>query len=133
MNHPHSDTFSDWYNGWHGDRRLHDEAPAAGSLDEADVEEGGQVEMHFREGLPFRLTHPLAATMMKNYHVEVEDDASEMLGPLRITSFFLDENISHDTLNLHAGPGHGVGSELRRFAPSNVVLLLAMACATVLA
>jgi hypothetical protein len=73
---------------WWGERRLHEEA---------DVEEGGRVEMHFREGLPFRLTHPLVAAMLKNYHTEVEDDATESLGPLRITSFFLDENISHDS------------------------------------
>jgi len=124
---------SDFNNWWESKRRLHDEVPAAGSLDEADVEEGGQVEMHFREGLPFRLTHPLVATMLKHYHIEVEDDATETLGPLRITSFFLDENISDDILNLNADLGHDVGAEPCRFSPSNAVTLLTIACATVLA
>jgi hypothetical protein len=123
---------SDFKNWWEH-RRLHDEAPAAGSPDDAEVVEGGQVHMHFREGLPFRLTRPLVATMLKNYHTEVEDDATETLGPLRITSFFLDENISHDLSNLRSGPGHDIGAGVRRFSPGNAVILLGMACVTLLA
>jgi len=122
---------SDFKNWWEH-RRLHDGASAAGSLDDADVEEGGQVEMHFRKGLPFRLTHPLVAKMLKNYLIEVEDDATEALGPLSITSFFLDDNISHDFSSLHAGSGHGVGAELPNFSLTDAVILLAMACATAL-
>jgi len=122
---------SDFKNWWEP-RRLHDGASAAGSPHEAHVVEGGQIEMHFRKGLPFRLTHPLVAKMLKNYLIEVEDDATEALGPLRITSFFLDENVSRDLSSLRVVSGHGAGVELSRFSPTNAVIFLAMACVTAL-
>lgn len=61
---------------------------------------GHQVEVRFKKGLPYIVDRQLMDMMLQHgYFMEVEDDASKTLGPLRIVSYHIDH--SEDT------PAHG--------------------------
>jgi len=82
--------FNRWWSG--AARRLLEQpapAPAPGRLLQ---QEGGQVTVRFREDLRFEVNRSVVQMMLDNgYFMEVEDDATKELGPLHITSFYLEE------------------------------------------
>lgn len=106
--------FNKWWSG--AARRLssasvHKE-PERERVDFQSVAEN-QVIVTFREGLHYKLDRPLVERMIQNgYFMDIEDDATEELGPLRITSLYrIDDgvepgDISEESVNKAAFPLH---------------------------
>jgi hypothetical protein len=92
---PHCDehgTGDLWPSAQNQGRRLDQ---AKGRKDQKDEE--AEVHLHFREGLPFKVTRPLVETMLKvGSFGPIEDGASREKGPLQITRFYILDEGKHD-------------------------------------
>jgi len=82
--------FNRWWSG--AARRLSSAAASGTSSREPAEPEAladNQVVVSFPQGLPYKLDRALVERMLENgYFVEIEDEASEEHGPLRITSLY---------------------------------------------
>lgn len=71
---------------WSGPRRL--QTPAKVMMH--------QVELRFKVGVPFTIDRELIQMMLEHgYFMDIEDDASKELGPLKITDFHIDHSGGH--------------------------------------